>query len=369
MTRTIRVEGAGFAGYDVVVGDRLITEAGRRVSDLGFRNVFVVADETVDALHGDRLRAGLTEAGVRHAGMRVPAGEASKSFDGLRTVLAGLAEAGLDRKGAVIALGGGVTGDLAGLAAALWMRGVALVQIPTTLLAQVDSSVGGKTAIDLPQGKNLVGAFHQPRLVLADTAALGTLPRRQLRSGWAEALKHGLICDPAYLDRLTGPDAGALEGDPGAMARIVARSVEIKAGIVREDEREKTGARALLNLGHTFGHAVEAELGFDDEALTHGEAVALGCSLAFRFSAATGLCGPDAAARAEEAFAAAGLPIGLDPARALSADALLERMAADKKAERGRLTLILARGIGRAFVADDVDPAAVRRFLASEGAA
>jgi 3-dehydroquinate synthase len=366
MTRTVRVEGRGFAGYDVVIGDGLIADAGRRVAELGFHSVFVVADATVDALHGNRLRAGLTAADVRHAGICVPPGEASKSFDGLRTVLSALADAGVDRKGAVIALGGGVTGDLAGLAAALWMRGVALIQLPTTLLAQVDSSVGGKTAIDLPQGKNLVGAFHQPRLVLADMDALATLPPRQLRSGWAEALKHGLICDPAYFDSLTGPDAAGAGGDRAALARVVARSVEIKADVVGQDEKE-AGARALLNLGHTFGHAVEAELGFDDAVMTHGEAVALGCCLAFRFSAAEGLCDDAEARRVEAAFAAAGLPTRLP--EGLSAGALLRRMAGDKKAEAGRLTLILARGVGRAFVAKDVDPEAVARLLRTEGAA
>ncbi|HEV2082640.1 MAG TPA: 3-dehydroquinate synthase [Brevundimonas sp.] len=368
MTRTVRVEGGGFAGYDVVVGEGLIAEAGARIADLGFSRVFVVADATVDDLHGDRLRAGLDSAGVSHAGMRLASGEASKSFDGLRETLAAMAHAGLDRKSAVIAFGGGVTGDLAGLTAALWMRGVALIQIPTTLLAQVDSSVGGKTAIDLPQGKNLVGAFHQPRLVLADVAALATLPARQLRSGWAEALKHGLICDPDYFEALTGVDGAALTGDGTALARVVARSVEIKAEIVGRDERE-AGARALLNLGHTFGHAIEAELGFDDEVLTHGEAVALGCCLAFRFSERQGLCDAGTAARVEAAFAGSGLPTGLDGGWGLSARALLTRMAGDKKAEGGRLTLVLARGVGAAFVAKDVDAGEVEALLKAEGAA
>jgi 3-dehydroquinate synthase len=366
MTATVRVEGEGFAAYDVVVGDGLIATAGQRLRALGFARAFVVADETVDRLHGDRLRAGLEEAGVTHAGMTVPPGEGSKSFDGLRSVLAAMADAGLDRKVAVVALGGGVTGDLAGLAAALWMRGVALIQIPTTLLAQVDSSVGGKTAIDLPHGKNLVGAFHQPRLVLADVDALGTLPERQLRSGWAEALKHGLICDPDYFARLTGEDAAALTGDRAALACVVARSVEIKAQVVGQDEKE-AGARALLNLGHTFGHAVEAELGFDDAVLTHGEAVAIGCCLAFRCSAAQGLCDAEEAERVTKAFADAGLPTRLP--HGLSADGLLARMREDKKAQGGRLTLILARGIGRAFVEKGSDASAVRAFLVAEGAA
>jgi len=366
MAVTIPVRGAGFAGYDVVVGQGLIVEAGPRIGALGFRRVFVAADAAVDALHGDRLRAGLDEAGLVHSGATIPSGEASKSFEGLQALLSAIADAGLDRGDAVVALGGGVTGDLAGLAAALWMRGVALIQVPTTLLAQVDSSVGGKTAIDLPQGKNLVGAFHQPRLVLADVDALSTLPERQLRSGWAEALKHGLICDPHYLARLTGEDAPALNGDRAALARVVARSVEIKAQIVGQDEKE-AGARALLNLGHTFGHAVEAELGFDDAVLTHGEAVAIGCCLAFRFSADQGLCAAAEADRVAQAFADAGLPTGVPPG--LPADALLARMREDKKALGGRLTLILARGIGRAFVEKGADAGAVRDFLIAEGAA
>ncbi|HEV7228005.1 3-dehydroquinate synthase [Brevundimonas sp.] len=363
---TIPVRGAGFAGYDVIVGRGLIAEAGARIGALGFRRVFVAADAAVDALYGDRLRAGLDGAGLVHAGATIPSGEASKSFEGLKALLSAIAAAGLDRGDAVVALGGGVTGDLAGLAAALWMRGVALIQIPTTLLAQVDSSVGGKTAIDLPHGKNLVGAFHQPRLVLADVDALATLPERQLRSGWAEALKHGLICDADYFARLTGEDVRALSGDRAALARVVARSVEIKAQVVGQDEKE-AGARALLNLGHTFGHAVEAELGFDDAVLTHGEAVAVGCCLAFRFSTAQGLCSAEEAERVARAFAEAGLPTHLPPG--LSVDALLTRMREDKKAHGGRLTLILARGIGRAFVEKHVDEGAVRDFLVAEGAA
>lgn len=363
----VRVEGRGFDGYDVIVDRGLVGAAGEQMARLGFRRVFTVADATVEALHGGRLRAGLDAAGVAHSWALVPPGEAAKSFDGLKRVLGAMAEAGLDRTDAVVAFGGGVVGDLAGLAAALWMRGIALVQVPTTLLAQVDSSVGGKTAIDLPQGKNLVGAFHQPRLVLADMDVLETLPPRQLRSGWAEALKHGLICDRPYFDRLFGPDAVALSGDAGALARAVARSVEIKAGVVAEDERER-GRRALLNLGHTFGHALEAELGFDDRVLTHGESVAVGCALAFRFSAAQGLCPGDEAEQVAEAFAAAGLPTDIRGLGPLSAGALTARMKADKKAEGGRLTLILARGIGEAFVARDVAADPVEAFLRAEGA-
>ncbi len=248
------------------------------------------------------------------------------------------------------------------------MRGIDFIQVPTTLLAQVDSSVGGKTAIDTPRGKNLVGAFHQPRLVLADIDVLRTLPERQVRSGWAEVLKHGLICAPDFFDWLAGEGADGARGDPAALERAVVRSVEIKSGIVGEDEKE-AGRRALLNLGHTFGHAIEAELGFEEAVLAHGEAVALGCCMAFRYSARQGLCSVDHARRVETVVSDAGLPTRLAQAGAFASDALLARMAGDKKAEGGTLTLILARGIGQAFVSRAEPPDALRAFLKEEGAA
>ena len=364
---TLPVSGGAFAAYEVVVDRGLLKEAGARVAALAPTRAFIVSDETVAAIHGETVRASLEGAGLMTGIVSVPAGEASKSFEQLEAVLDRLLAEGLDRKSLVVALGGGVVGDLAGLAAALYMRGIDFVQVPTTLLAQVDSSVGGKTAIDTPRGKNLVGAFHQPRLVLADIDVLATLPERQVRSGWAEVLKHGLICDPAFFDWLADEGAAGARGDLAALERAVIRSVEIKSAVVGEDEKE-AGRRALLNLGHTFGHALEAELGFGD-ALTHGEAVALGCAMAFRFSAAQGLCTPADAERAEIGIAAAGLPTRLDQAGGFAADALMARMAGDKKATGGRLTLILAHGIGRAFVARDVDPAPLRAFLIAEGAA
>ena len=362
----IPVSGAGFQPYEVLVGRGLTPRIGELCAPFVKGSVAVVTDETVAAIHGPAVLAALETVGVKARLIAVPAGEASKSFAELERVLDRLLAAGLDRSDLVVALGGGVVGDLAGLAAALFMRGVDFVQVPTTLLAQVDSSVGGKTAIDTPRGKNLVGAFHQPRLVVADIDALKTLPPRQLRSGWAEVLKHGLICDAALFDWLGGEGAAGAAGDPAALERAVARSVEIKAEVVGQDERE-SGRRALLNLGHTFGHALEAELGFGD-ALTHGEAVALGCAMAFRFSAGQGLCAPADAERAEAGIAAAGLPTRLDQAGAFAVDALMTRMAGDKKAVGGRLTLILAHGIGRAFVAKDVDGDALRAFLIAEGA-
>ena len=367
MTAMVRVEGGDFTGYDVVVGHGLLAEAGARIGPFVRGRIAIVSDETVAALHAPALQASLAAVGLKGELVTVPPGEGSKSFAELERLMDRLIGLGLDRRDLIVALGGGVIGDLAGLAAALYMRGIDFVQVPTTLLAQVDSSVGGKTAIDTPRGKNLVGAFHQPRLVLADIAVLATLPGRQIRSGWAEVIKHGLICDPAFFAWLAGEGAVGAQGDVEALHRAVVRSVEIKSRIVGEDEKE-AGRRALLNLGHTFGHAIEAELGFDESALAHGEAVALGCAMAFRYSAEQGLCGPVAADRVETVFAAAGLPTRLDQAGRFEAGALLGRMAGDKKAEGGRLTLVLARRIGEAFVDKDVDATALEAFLRAEGA-
>ena len=367
MSEVIRVSGGGFQPYDVVIGRGLITQLGTRVAGLAQGRTITVTDETVAALHGPAVLAGLEAAGVRARLLTVPPGEASKSFAELERVIDRLLAFGLDRRDLILALGGGVVGDLAGLAAALYMRGIDFVQVPTTLLAQVDSSVGGKTAIDTPRGKNLVGAFHQPRLVVADIDLLATLPPRQLRSGWAEVLKHGLICDAAFFDWLAEEGAVGAGGDPAALTRAVVRSVEIKSTIVGEDEKE-AGRRALLNLGHTFGHAIEAELGFEEDRITHGEAVALGCAMAFRFAANNGLCRGHDAARVETVILAAGLPARLEAAGSFSADALVSRMAGDKKAEGGGLTLILPRRIGEVYVDKAVDRATVTAFLKAEGA-
>ena len=365
MTTTVAVSGSGFRPYDVVVGRGLLAGLGERVAPLARGRTVVITDETVAALHGKAALASLKAAGAPGRLLTVPPGEGSKSFAELERVIDRMLAFQLDRTDVVVALGGGVVGDLAGLAAALYMRGIDFVQVPTTLLAQVDSSVGGKTAIDTPRGKNLVGAFHQPRLVVADIDVLATLPERQLRSGWAEVLKHGLICDADFFDWLAGEGSAGAAGDPAALERAVVRSVEIKSAIVGEDEKE-AGRRALLNLGHTFGHAIEAELSFDETTLTHGEAVALGCALAFRFSAREGLCPPGEAERADTVIAAAGLPTRLAQAGAFRAAALVKRMAGDKKAEGGRLALILARRIGEAFVAREVDQKAVSAFLERE---
>ncbi|MBX9707845.1 MAG: 3-dehydroquinate synthase [Caulobacteraceae bacterium] len=364
----VSVGGGAFQPYDVIVARGLLADAGQKIGPFTRGRTVIVSDETVAALHGSALQASLGSAGIRSEVITVPPGEASKSFSELERLMDRLFAAGLDRKDTIVALGGGVVGDLVGLAAALYMRGIDFIQVPTTLLAQVDSSVGGKTAIDTPRGKNLVGAFHQPRLVLADIDVLSTLPERQLRSGWAEVLKHGLICDPVFFDWLAGEGAAGVRGDPTSLARAVVRSVEIKSAIVGTDEKE-AGQRALLNLGHTFGHAIEAELGFDQATLAHGEAVALGCCMAFRYSARHGICAPEIATRVETVIAASGLPIRLAEAGQFSASSLLARMAGDKKAEGGGLTLILARGIGQAFVSKTEGPETVLAFLREEGAA
>jgi 3-dehydroquinate synthase len=369
MTRAIPV-GLGARSYQVLVGPGLLAAAGARIAPLLKRKrTAIVVDETVAALHGERLEASLAAAGVAAHVIVIPPGEGSKSFAGLADVTDRLLALELDRGDVIIAFGGGVVGDLAGFAAAIYKRGVDFVQIPTTLLAQVDSSVGGKTAIDTPRGKNLVGAFHQPRLVLADLDVLATLPEREMRAGYAEVIKYGLLGDFTFFEWLEVHGRAVIAREPKALAHAVARSVEMKAEIVAEDERE-AGRRALLNLGHTFGHALEAEFGFGD-ALLHGEAVALGCAQAFRFSAFLGLASSQDAARAERGVAAAGLPVRLNEitSETLSAQRLIGHMMQDKKAEAGRLTLVLARSIGDAFTARDVDAGALRRFLIEEGAA
>jgi 3-dehydroquinate synthase len=368
MTLTIPV-GLGARAYDVVVGSGLLDQAGAHIAPFQSRGrTAVVSDETVWGLHGARLTAALDRAGINALPVIVPPGEGTKSFEGLADVTDRLLALELDRGDIITAFGGGVVGDLAGFAAAIYKRGVDFVQIPTTLLAQVDSSVGGKTAIDTPRGKNLVGAFHQPRLVLADLDVLATLDAREMRAGYAEVIKYGLLGDHAFFEWLEANGADVLAREPAALARAVARSVEMKAEIVAEDEREQ-GRRALLNLGHTFGHALESETGYG-AALLHGEAVGAGMALAFRFSARLGHCSGQDAERAARAIAAAGLPTRLEDVSGhpFYADRLVAHMGQDKKAEGGRLTFILTRGIGDAFTAKGVEANAVADFLRAEGA-
>jgi 3-dehydroquinate synthase len=368
MMTSVRV-GLGPRSYDVLIGDDLIDRAGLLMKPFLPRGrTAVVCDHAVRDLHGARLEAALRDQGVQAHWVAVPPGEQTKSWAGLADVSDRLLALGLDRGDAIIAFGGGVVGDLAGFAASIYKRGIDFIQIPTTLLAQVDSSVGGKTAIDTVAGKNMIGAFHQPRLVLADLGALGTLPPRELRAGYGEVIKYALLGDKAFFDWLGAHVGEVLALRPDALMTAVARCVSMKAEIVGEDEREAAG-RALLNLGHTFGHALEAETGYG-AALLHGEGVALGCAQAFRFSAVLGHCTVQDAQAAEAAIAAAGLPTRLDQASGapFSADRLIAHMAQDKKAEDGRLTFVLAKGIGQAFTAKGVDAATVRAFLLDEGA-
>ncbi|MBV8836181.1 MAG: 3-dehydroquinate synthase [Alphaproteobacteria bacterium] len=354
--------------YDIVIGRGLLASLGSRIAALkGGASAAIVSDETVAARHLGAAEAALKAAGIRSSAIVVPPGEASKSWSRLEEVCDRLLGARIERNDVVVALGGGVIGDLAGFAAAILRRGLDVVQVPTSLLAQVDSSVGGKTGINSPHGKNLVGAFHQPILVIADTALLDTLPVREFRAGYAEVAKFGLLGDAGFFGWLEAnwQDAFAGGSSSGSFARehAIAIACRGKAGVVARDERE-TGERALLNLGHTFGHAFEAAAGFSDKLL-HGEAVSIGIACAFEFSARLGLLPQQDAERAIRHLAAVGLPTHIRemPAVKTSPDALMELIAQDKKVKRGKLTFILVRGIGQAFVADDVDPAQVRAYL------
>jgi len=359
----LRVDLAGRA-YDILVGAGILASAGAEIAALKRgRRLFIVSDDNVARLHLAALTRSLDASGLSHSSSILPPGEATKSFGLLEQLIGQMLDANLERGDLVVALGGGVIGDLAGFAAGIVKRGVDYVQIPTTLLAQVDSSVGGKTAIDMPQGKNLVGLFHQPCLVLADTQVLDTLPAREMRAGYAEVLKYGLIAD-ANFAQWVAAHAHAIMNEPGpARLRAVVESCRMKARVVEADERE-AGQRALLNLGHTFAHAIEACAGYSGKVL-HGEAVAAGCCLAFDLSEHLNLCPGGAAARVRGWFSAAGLPTGLAELPELGAteDDLIELMKQDKKASDGKLVFVLARGIGQAFVARGVDEAPVRAIL------
>lgn len=353
----------GARGYDIAIGRGILSELGTRIAALRPQALTaIVTDETVAGHWLDAARTALAAAGLRTAHVIVPVGEASKSWPELERICEALLAARIERGDVVIALGGGVVGDLAGFAAAVVQRGLDVVQVPTTLLAQVDSSVGGKTGINSSHGKNLIGAFHQPILVIADSALLDTLPPRQFRAGYAEIVKYGLIGDAAFFAWL---DANwrDLIGGGAAREHAIATSCRAKAAIVARDERE-TGERALLNLGHTFAHALETATGFSDRLL-HGEAVAIGMALAFGFSARLGLLPTAEAERVVAHLEAVGLPTRLAaiPGALPDADGIIELMTRDKKVRRGRLTFILARGIGASFVAPDVDPAQVGNFL------
>jgi 3-dehydroquinate synthase len=354
----------GERGYDIAIGRALLAGLGTRIAVLRpGAAAAIVTDETVARHHLATAEAVLGAAGVRTVPVVVPPGEGSKRWSTIEQVCDALLAARIERRDLVVALGGGVVGDLAGFAAAITRRGLDVVQVPTTLLAQVDSSVGGKTGINSTHGKNLVGAFHQPVLVVADTALLDTLPPREFRAGYAEVAKYGLINDAAFFAWLEANWRDVFAGGPGR-EHAIAVSCRAKAAIVARDERE-TGERQLLNLGHTFGHAFEAAAGFSDRLL-HGEAIALGMVLAFAFSARLGLVSLVETDRVTAHLAATGLPTRVsDVAGGVpGVDRLMDLMAQDKKVKRGRLTFILARGIGKSFIAPDVDAAEVRAFLA-----
>ncbi len=361
MDQTVPVDLPG-RSYDIRIGDGLLARAGEEMAPFLRRDrLFVITDETVAGAHLDALRAGCP--GLELRSLALPPGEATKSWAHLQQTVEWLLEERAERNDLIVALGGGVIGDLVGFAAAILRRGVDFVQVPTTLLAQVDSSVGGKTAINSPHGKNLVGAFYQPKKVLIDIALLDTLPRRDLLAGYGEVVKYGLLGDAAFFEWLEAHGPSLRDGDKAARMHAVRRSCEMKAEIVMRDETEQ-GDRALLNLGHTFCHALEAATGYSDRLL-HGEGVAVGCALALELSQKLGLIAQEAPSRLREHLAEMGMKRDLAdiPGDLPGTEALIDLMRQDKKVQDGRITFILARAIGEAFVARDVDLGPVREVL------
>jgi shikimate kinase / 3-dehydroquinate synthase len=358
--------------YDVVIGDNLLTRAGALLAPrLPQKRAVVVTDKTVAALHLPALMAGLAETAIAATTIVVAGGEASKTMETYQEIVDQLLEARVERRTTVIALGGGVVGDLAGFAAATTLRGLPFVQVPTTLLSQVDSSVGGKTGVNTKRGKNLVGAFYQPRMVLADTGTLATLPPRELRAGYAEIAKAGLIGDTAFFAWCERYGAAVVGGERDAQAEAIKRACAFKAAVVGDDEREEkpNDGRALLNLGHTFGHALEAEYGYDG-GLLHGEGVAVGLGLAFKLSARLGHCSQADVDRVVSHIAAVGMGADLSMLnRRFSAATLMGHMRRDKKVRDGALNFVLVRGIGQAFTSSDVPADAVTDLLRDEGCA
>ncbi len=362
ITHTVHVA-LGERAYDILIGPDLLDHAGTILAEkFPGRRYGIVTDTDVAEAQLPRLIASLDKAGLTHQTITVPAGESTKSWEHLQTIVEGLLAAKLERNDLVIALGGGVIGDLAGFAASITRRGMDFVQMPTSLLAQVDSSVGGKTGINSPHGKNLVGAFHQPKLVLADLSALDTLPARQFAAGYAEVVKYGLIDDPEFFEWLEANHTEIFSGGP-ARGEAIARCCAHKARVVIEDEKE-TGVRALLNLGHTFGHALEKDTGYSDRLL-HGEGVSIGMVLAHTFSNRLGLAPGQDSGRIAAHLRKSGLPTTLAdiPGTLGSTETLMAAIAQDKKVSRGALTFILTRGVGQAFIEKNVDPAKVSAFL------
>jgi len=354
----------GERSYEVRIGQGLLARAGKEIAPvLRRKRVAIVTEETVAARHLSTLQAALDAEGIASTALALPPGEGTKNWENLARATEWLLEQKVERKDVVVALGGGVIGDLVGFSAAILRRGVRFVQLPTSLLAQVDSSVGGKTGINTAQGKNLVGAFHQPSLVLADIDVLDTLTDRDFLSGYGEVVKYGLLGDAAFFDWLESSGPSIRAGDKPARLRAVTRSVEMKAGIVSRDETEE-GERALLNLGHTFCHALEKATGYSDRLL-HGEGVAIGCALAFELSARLGLCSQEEPGRVRAHLRAMGMKVDIRdiPGELPGSEALIALMGQDKKVVDGKLRFILARGIGQAFVADDVPGDKVRAVL------
>ena len=360
---SIRVELADRA-YDIFIGENLLSNASTYLAPVLARpRIVIITDKTVSSLHLAPLRASLDGAGIQNEVIVVSPGEATKNFTQLQGVLNRLLDLRVERKDTILALGGGVVGDLAGFAAAILHRGVNFVQVPTTLLAQVDSSVGGKTAINAAQGKNLIGAFYQPKMVLSDVATLDSLPTRELRAGYGEVVKYGLIDDFPFFEWLEEHGSDVLSGNRAALCHAIAVSCRSKAAIVARDEREG-GDRALLNLGHTFAHALEAESGYDGRLL-HGEAVDIGSHMAFALSSELGLCPRQETDRLQRHLISTGLPATVDQIelKGLTPEIIMQHMRQDKKVTDGRLTFILARGIGRAFIKNNVAEDAVKRMI------
>lgn len=364
--QSVRVDLAD-RSYDIIIGKGVLDQAGKRIATLapGTRAV-IVSDTNVAPLYMEPMQASLSAAGIENFSAIVPAGEASKSWQGVETVTNAILGGRLERGDLVIALGGGVIGDLAGFAAAITRRGMRFVQAPTSLLAQVDSSVGGKTGINTSHGKNLIGSFHQPILVLADTATLDTLAQREVKAGYAETVKYGLIDDADFFEWLEVNGQSLLDGNDETRGQAIARSCAAKARVVAADERED-GRRALLNLGHTFGHALEVLCGYDARKLVHGEGVAIGMVLAHRFSHHLGHCSGQDVERMIRHMTSLGLPTQMRDIDgfAPTIDELVDAMMQDKKVSRGSLTFILTRGIGQSFIARDVPEDEVRAFLST----
>lgn len=368
MTLDVCPVALGDKAYDIHIGEGLLQSAGALLTPhLARPFTIVVTDRNVEAAQGGRLDEGLAKAAIVAKKIVIAPGEGAKSMRGLEALLEELISLGVERRDTILAFGGGVVGDLAGFAAAILRRGCRYAQIPTTLLAQVDSAVGGKTAVNSTQGKNLIGAFHQPSTVIVDVDALATLPERELKAGYAEVVKYAALGDEAFFAWLENRGAALLAGDAAARRVAVRRSCETKAEIVAADEKE-SGERALLNLGHTFGHALEASLDYSDDIL-HGEAVAAGMALAFDYSVARGLCPASDSLRLKAHLRACGLPAGpedLRRAQSLSPESLVARMMQDKKVEGGALTLVLVRRLGEAFISKSVDAISVLEFLRSK---